>query len=83
MGKLNGWLDLMSSGNGPAFATYSAPIAESTHVFLSDYDATVAAAAGQACRATINGQRYAVQLIDDPMGLHQQLEIYLKHTGGQ
>lgn len=83
VGLLTGWLDLMSGAAGPAYTTYSAPIAESTHVLLADYDATVAAAAGQTCRATINGQRYAVQLIDDPMGMHQQLEIYLKHTGGQ
>lgn len=86
VGTLTGWLDLMSgSGNGygPAYITYSAPIAESSHVFLAGYDATIAAAAGQTCRATINGQRYDVLLIDDPMGMHRQLEIYLKYTGGQ
>lgn len=83
VGSLTGWLDLMSGGSGPGYAAYSAPIAESTHVFLADYDAVIAAAAVQTCRATINGQRYDVQLIDDPMGMHQHLELYLKYTGGQ
>lgn len=83
VGELTGWLDLMSGGNGPAYTVYSAPIAESTHIFLADYDATIAAARNQTCQAVIDGQRYAVQLIDDPMGMHRQLEIYLKHTGGQ
>lgn len=83
VGDLVGWLDLMGSGNGPQYTTYSAAIAESTHVYMADYDATIAAAKHKTCRATIDGQRYAVQLIDDPMDMHRQLEIYLKHTGGQ
>lgn len=83
LAQLTGWLDLMGSGSGPQYSTYSAAIAESTHVFLADYDPTVAAAKHKTCRAVIDGQRYAVQLIDDPMGKHRQLEIYLKHTGGQ
>jgi len=34
-------------------------------------------------RMIVNGGVYDVKLIDDPMGLHKQLEIYLKYTGGQ
>jgi hypothetical protein len=85
VGQLVGWLDLMteSGGGGPKYTAYSAPIAESSHIFLADYDAAIAAARGQTCRAIIDGQQYDVQLIDDPMGMHRQLEIYLKHTGGQ
>lgn len=30
-------------------------------------------------RMVINGKTYAVQLIDDPMGMHQHYEIYLKY----
>lgn len=33
-------------------------------------------------RFIINGERYDVVFIDDPMNLHRQLEIYLKFTGG-
>ena len=85
VGELTGWLDLRSESGHLGYTTYNAPIAESTHVFLADYDATIAAAKCEGCRAvdTTNGDRYDVQLIDDPMRMHRQLEIYLKLTGGQ
>lgn len=34
-------------------------------------------------RILIDGFHYDIMLIDDPMNLHQQLEIYLKFVGGQ
>lgn len=34
-------------------------------------------------RMLINGKLYDVLLIDDPMELHEHLEIYLKYVGGQ
>lgn len=34
-------------------------------------------------RLLINNQVYQILLIDDPMGMHQHLEIYLKFVGGQ
>lgn len=34
------------------------------------------------CRMIVNDTIYSVQLIDDPMGMHRQLEIYLKYLGG-
>ena len=33
-------------------------------------------------RMVINGSVYEILMIDDPMGMHQHLEIYLKYTGG-
>lgn len=93
VGELTGWLDLRSESSHLGYMAYHAPIAESTHVFLADYDATIAAARCEGCRAVEvivspdgqrqDGDRYDVQLIDDPMRMHRQLEIYLKHTGGQ
>lgn len=93
VGELTGWLDLRSETGRLGYTTYNAPIAESTHVFLADYDATIAAAKCESCRAVEiivapdgqrhDGQRFDVQMIDDPMRMHRQLEIYLKHTGGQ
>lgn len=93
VGELIGWLDLRSETGQLGYTTYNAPIAESTHVFLTDYDATIAAAKCEGCRAVEiiatpdgqrhDGDRYDVQLIDDPMRMHRQLEIYLKLTGGQ
>ena len=34
-------------------------------------------------RLIVNSQVYDVMLIDDPMQLHAQLEIYLQYRGGQ
>lgn len=34
-------------------------------------------------RLMIGGKVYDIMLIDDPMNLHQHLEIYLKYVGGQ
>lgn len=34
-------------------------------------------------RMLIDGKVYQIQVIDDPMGMHQHLEIYLKYVGGQ
>lgn len=34
-------------------------------------------------RIVIDGISYDIMVIDDPMNLHQHLEIYLKYTGGQ
>lgn len=33
-------------------------------------------------RLVVFGQTYEIMLIDDPMELHQQIEIYLKFVGG-
>lgn len=33
-------------------------------------------------RMVINGNIYQILLIDDPMGMHEHLEIYLKYIGG-
>lgn len=93
VGELTGWLDMRSESGQLGYTAYNAPIAESTHVFLADYDATIAAAKCEGCRAVEvitaadgqrhDGDRYDVQHIDDPMRMHRQLEIYLKQTGGQ
>lgn len=34
-------------------------------------------------RMIVDGAVYNISIIDDPMGLHQHLEIYLKYVGGQ
>lgn len=76
---LKGWLDYQA---GEAkHSTYNAKIKETTNIFLCDYE-PVDVDEEQA-QAVVNGKTYDVLLIDDPMELHQQLEIYLKYTGGQ
>lgn len=87
---LNGWLDL--SGGDSKHNTFNAKIQESTHIFICDYkpipttfefDGINYPVDAETTRMTANSQVYEVLLIDDPMGMHKQLEIYLKYTGGQ
>lgn len=80
---LNGWLDLQS-GNS-RYNTYHAKIQESTHVFVADYKHLDVRINAENSRMIVNGGRYDVMLIDNPMGMGSgsQLEIYLKFTGGQ
>lgn len=78
---IKGWLDLSSGSSG--YTTYNAKIQESTHVFVADYVPLDARIKAENSRAIIDGGRYDVTLIDNPMGMKAQLEIYLKFTGGQ
>ena len=79
--SFRGWLGMQSGG--AARANYSAKIEESTHVFLCDYNASIYALADQDTRMIIKGNMYDVTLIDNPDEMDEQLEIYLKKTGGQ
>ena len=79
--RIKGWLDL--SGGDSKHSTYNAKIQESTHVFVADYVVLDSDITAESSRCSINGLEYDVMLIDDPMNMHKQLEIYLKFTGGQ
>lgn len=74
---LFGWLDL-TSGDAK-YTNYSSKLQESTHVFICDYVPITAFKENK--RLIVDGNTYDVLLVDDPMGMHQQLEIYLKYTG--
>lgn len=76
---LYGFLDLVSgdSKNKP----FNAKIQESTHIFISDY--VELELTSENSRMIVNNEIYEIVLIDNPMGLNIQLEIYLKYTGGQ
>lgn len=73
---LHGWLDL---SNGDSKYTHDAKLQESTHIFILDYITIDRKADNK--RLMVNGVVYDVLLIDDPMELHQQLEIYLRFVG--
>ena len=79
---IKGWLDLSS---GESRVTYNAKIQESTHIFIADYVALDHRITAESARMVINGKRYDILLIDNPMemGSGSQLEFYLKFTGGQ
>lgn len=76
---LTGWLDL--SGGSSNYTTYSAKVQESTHVFVCDYVPLTDDIKAENSRMIIDGKSYDIMLPDDPMGMHVQLEIYLKYTG--
>lgn len=71
-----GWLDL---SNGDSKYTNHAKLQESTHIFITDYVDIERKPNDK--RLLVNGVAYDVLLIDDPMELHQQLEIYLRFVG--
>lgn len=73
---LTGWLDL---SGGDSKYTYNAKIQESTHIFLCDYIDIDRKAEDK--RLIVNGLEYDVLLIDNPMGLNEHLEIYLRFVG--
>ncbi len=78
--SIKGWLDL--AGGESKYSTYLSKIQESTHVFISDYT-KILVSAEEARAVDSDGVVYDVMLIDDPMNLHNQIEIYLKYLGGQ
>lgn len=83
-----GWLDLQNGEKG--HRNFLAPIEESTHVFLCDYHSDIYGLTMPdektntvpECRMVIKGMVYDVLLIDNPMELDEQLEIYLRKVGG-
>ena len=79
--QITGWLDL--SGGDSKYTTYNAKIQESSHIFVADYVELADSVTAETARAVIDGKRYDIMLIDNPMEMGLQLEIYLKFTGGQ
>lgn len=77
--NVKGWLDYQSGQD--SHQTYNAELADTTHLFLCDYSAEYAALRKEkGLSLVIDGDRYEVLLIDDPMGLHQHLETFLRRV---
>ena len=74
-----GWLGFQTGEQKRT--TFNAKIEESTHVFLTDYNAGIYALAAQDARMLIKGFVYDVLLIDNPDEMDEQLEIYLRRVG--
>lgn len=88
--SLVGFIDL-SAGDSKR-TTFNAKVQESTHIFVGDYkpipatfevDGQIVQVNAESCRMVANSKRYDVMLMDNPMELNRQWEIYLKYTGGQ
>lgn len=78
---LTGFIDL-SSGDSRR-TVYHAKIQESTHLFICDYVEIDSSITAENSRMIVNGRKYDITLIDNPMELNRHLEFYLKFTGGQ
>ena len=80
---LKGWLDL-ASGDAK-YTVFDAKVQQSTHVFVADYVPLDARIQAETTRFVVDGKRYDIMLLDNPMELKSgsQWEIYLKYTGGQ
>ena len=78
--SINGWLDYLTGETNRT--NYSAKIEESTHVFVADYVKLDSRIVAEKVIMVINNKKYDVTLIDNPMELNAQLEIYLKYVGG-
>lgn len=80
---IKGWLDF-SSGEA-RYNAFNAKVQETTHVFVADFVALAPTIHAENSRMVINGKRYDILMIDNPMemGSDSQLEFYLKFTGGQ
>ena len=74
-----GWLDLQSGDS--KHDRFNAKLQESTHIFVCDYNAALYALADSDARAIFKGVVYDVLLIDNPMEMNEQLEIYLRRVG--
>ena len=74
-----GWLDMQSGDS--KYSNHNAKLEESTHVFICDYHSGIYALSGIDCRMIIKGMVYDVLLIDNPMEMDEQLEIYLRKVG--
>lgn len=74
-----GWLDLSSGDSN--HNVFNAKVQESTHIFLCDYR-PLPNIISENARMVIDGLVYEILLIDNPMGMNQHYEIYLRFVGG-
>lgn len=75
--NITGFLDF-TSGDGSYKSNFKGKVEETTHLFICDY--MKLDVKPTRCRLLIDNEVYEVLMIDDPMGLHQHLEIMLKYN---
>lgn len=77
--EIRGWLDYQSGQ--PSRQAYQAKVQEATHLWICDYLEDFASLPVGGLSLSIGGLAYEVLLIDDPMGMHEHLEAYLRRVG--
>ena len=80
--KLTGWLDLMSqiTNMNTGSGTFSTKMEQSTHMFVADY-VKIDDEVRDVQFVDHRGRIYEVLIIDNPMELNRQLELYLRYVG--
>lgn len=79
-----GFLDL--AGEGTNSKSLLRRVEEADYVFICDYFEPVSGGirlTAENSRIVIDREIYEVKMYDDPMRLHEHMEIYLKYVGGQ
>lgn len=75
--QITGFLDF--SGEETNHVEFKTKMNESTHVFICDYveiEKTV-----KELKFLVDNEEYEILYIDNPMGLNEHLEFYLKYIG--
>lgn len=81
--RKEGVLDLLDAGTDLKMMKR---IEDSDHIFLCDYfppEYEGRKLTAENSRFLVDGEIYEVKLFDDPMHLHEHLEVYLQYIGGQ
>ena len=74
--KIKGYNDYLSGTSDKAL---NAKIQDTTHVFVCDYKPLNFTSDN--ARMIIDENVYEILMIDDPMNLHDHIEIYLRYVG--
>ena len=77
--ELEGYLDYQNGDS--KYLAFDTKVQESTHIFICDYVELPSTVKSDNSRMIINEKRYDVLLIDNPMEMNYQWEIYLKYNG--
>lgn len=77
-----GWLDYSPAVDASTIIPNKAKVQDTTHIYLCDYNNWIKSVTSEDSRLIIKGNIYNILIIDDPMEMHEHLEIYLKYVGG-
>ena len=78
--KIMGFLDYISGSAD--LSKFHAKVEESTHIFICDYPDNARMFNSTVTKCNVSGYgEFQILLVDDPMGLHQHIEVYLKYIG--
>lgn len=77
--SVKGWLDLVNGGS--TNQSHKTKSEESTHIYLCDFDSRLRDLDITQCRFICRDKIYEIKHIDDPMEIHDHLEISLKLVG--